>query len=306
MGKLAKISTAFLLLHICFCGGGNQEDSDIRFLEDSKKDALILPGDAQMVGFEQITGPLILPPSAFNDILGEMSKTYSDYGLVSIAMANYKDIVHQNQYTVEVYKFPDSQCSFGLYTALRPRQCRIISIGAQGFIDSAQLRFLKGVYVVNISGFVHDSSYEENILKLSELTSANIDGKADLPVELSFFPVHGMIIHSERYHYEGFPGLKLPAPTFSAEYVIREMPVTVLYVSKISQKAIKDYFHYIEQNGRILAKEEFMGSDYLRLLDPGLGRMLICVEEERLFGIIGEFDPARNRDFINMLMDNLK
>ena len=124
--------------------------------------------------------------------------------------------------TVEVYKFKNQNCAFGIYSQERQVKAEFIHFGTEGYKS-------KDKYV---KIFSHDNS-EQTVQAMNRIAKEIAEKSAlnELPSQLKNFPIEGKIERSERYIAKEFLGYSFIQNVFQSEYTVNGQTF-ILFISE--------------------------------------------------------------------------
>ena len=133
--------------------------------------------------------------------------------------------------TVEVYKFKNPNCAFGIYSQERQAKAEFIHVGTEGYKSKGLLNFLTGDKYVKI--FSHDNSEQtmQAMNRIAKELSEKSNTFNELPSQLKDFPIEGKIERSERYIAKEFLGYSFFLNVFQSEYTVNGQTFT-LFISE--------------------------------------------------------------------------
>ncbi|MBD3217768.1 MAG: hypothetical protein GF310_05775 [candidate division Zixibacteria bacterium] len=281
---LILLTLAFLFLSCA----PDEEEAEIEEEFKDTEDIEVLPDNRQLVAFERVTDPIRFLAYDLEEMYGDSAEHYWRYDLQTMVRADYKDLEFQNQFVVELFKFPDPTTAFGLYTLIRPEGCDVIEIGTEAFAESNHLTFLKDRYVSDIAGFESAPDMEEKIMKLAEAVEAGIPGPAQFPEELSVFPSEDKIPCSEAYIHKYFLDQKYLNSVFTCEYDFEYGMSTAFFINENGASALNEYLKFIKLEGEISEDTTIMGCRTYALTDPEFGNINLYLAGESLLGLISK------------------
>lgn len=268
--------------------GRDRKDSDREETFRDEEDIDIFPDDRQLVAFERVTDPTRFEPFDLEEMIGASAELYWRYHLTTMARADYKDKEFQNQFVAELFKFPDPNTAFGLYTLIRPDDCEIIKIGTEAFLDSNCITLLKDRYVSDVSCPFPVPKMEDKLIKLARAVEAKIPGTAQYPEELSVFPAEDKIPCSEAYIHNYFLNQSFFTRVFTCDYDPGYGRITVFYLPRDGLQALDSYLSFIGLKGDLRDSAEVGGCQSYAVVDPEFGEIYLYSAGEDLLGIINK------------------
>jgi hypothetical protein len=275
----------FSVLMIISCGGDREDNKQEKTFRD-EEDIDILPDDRHLVEFERVTNPTRFLPYDLEEMIGDSAEFYWRYHLISMVRADYKDKEYQNQFVTELFKFPDPNTAFGLYTLIRPDDCEIIKLGTEAFPDSNCIIMLKDRYVSDVSCPFPVPEMKNKLFKLAEAVEVKIPGPSQYPEELSVFPAENKVPYSEAYVHNYFLDQPFFSGVFTCDYNHENGRITVFYAPQGGTQALNSYLSFIRKEGEIRDSAEVSGCRSYAVVDPEFGDICLYAAGEDLLGII--------------------
>jgi hypothetical protein len=280
------------------CGQNDQKAEEDAGLVVAKKDLRLLPDNTQLVEFERITDPILMTPFELEDLMGDSAELFWRYDLQSFVRADYKDLEKQNQYAIEIYRFPDISCAFGLYSLLR-HGCEVVAMGTEATLDSNRLLLLKDRYLAIVNGFGDSPALKTKLRKLGENTAARIRGISGFPNELKIFPPEKRIACSEAYYHRFYLNQTYFMTVYTSNYDFGQGIVTLFFMPTGAHEALPQYIDYIKMKGK-LNREHYSGNAKSYILeDPSFGNIEIMTDNDRFVGVINNTDHMIPANFLS-------
>jgi len=146
------------------------------------------------------------------------AELYHSYGFVEVATAYY---AHEGvEVVADIYEFADADNAFGLYSSLRPEDAEIVSLGVEGFLPTGGLVYVKGPFVVKLTGFDDSHGTLDLISALAAPIAEKLPGTSDLPETFGLFPGMYAVEHSERLFAESYMGRQFLTDIYSQDFVL--------------------------------------------------------------------------------------
>jgi hypothetical protein len=124
------------------------------------------------------------------------AEIYHQYGFVEVATAYYK--TGETEITADVYKFDNADHAFGMLSTLRPDMPETVDLGTGGFTSETSLDFIKGEYLIRLTGYDQSQQTTAAIETLSRELEVRVPGTTQLPAALSLFPTDGKVAATEK------------------------------------------------------------------------------------------------------------
>ncbi len=299
-----------LLVPLVVCAGfiagcGTDEDRLSEKLEETDKIPAIrdiLPADQQLIGLEQVGDPLVVAPERAGDLLGDLAEIHLHYDLKQMALANFMDDLHHNQYTIEITRYPGRDHAYGLYLHLKSPADTVLQVGAEAVRAGNVLRFVKDKYVVEIEGTGPDFEIEKNLMTIAQAAQANIDTDFNLPDASEVFPEMGMIPTTMRYHPDYFTPEPAFSPSYSADYIIGDDTLIVVYMPRTGKKALDTFIENNVESEPQAAQSNYNSRAYT-FVDPVFGNVYVFIKDNRLLAIVSDRKVDIPAEFTNALLE---
>lgn len=156
------------------------------------------------------------------------AEIYHQYNFLEVATADYKR--DNIEVIVDIYKFDGPLNAFGLYSMLNPENADIVKLGVEGFVSPASVNFVKGEYLIRITGFEESSESDLALINTAEELNESIPGTIERPVQFGKLPEENRIPGTDKYYYQQFMGQVFLGGVFSRNYAIDADTVT-LFIS---------------------------------------------------------------------------
>lgn len=161
------------------------------------------------------------------------AELYHQYGFVEVATAQYKagDI----ELVADIYRFDTSLNAFGLYSGMRPPAPEIVELGVEGYCAPATVSFVKGEYLVRITGYDDTEAVNEHIISMAHEFDRTVPGTTALPDGFRKLYFADKIKHTERYVSESFMGKIFLTGVYTCDY-LRENDTLTGFISEDPDK----------------------------------------------------------------------
>ncbi len=165
------------------------------------------------------------------------AEVYHLYGFIEVATAYYKR--GETEVLTDIYKFDNSDNAYGLYTTLRPENPSSHNLGVEGFSTSSSMAFVKGEYIVKITGYDETEGTSGVLSHLAKFLDGDIAGTTDYPDLFSKFPTEYLVPYSDKITAESFLGLRGADHVYSQKYAIDEDTLTFFLASDDAHKKLE-------------------------------------------------------------------
>ncbi len=212
------------------------------------------------------------PENLYKYIDGE-AELYLPYGFEEAAVAMYAQPDGVGHGIVaNIFRMGSLLDAFGIFASYRDPTAEQITLGAEGFIDEAQLMFYQDRYFVRIeaSGAVPASAGA--LRSCAEAISRNLPPGEEKPRELDFLKVPGTIPLTDRYYPGGLLGHGFFGRGMTAEVMLggeRVKSVVMFGASDAAAARIfDDYGKYLKGAGVVPAITDEKKGAVLHVIDP--------------------------------------
>jgi hypothetical protein len=200
--------------------------------EDAAKPATtvdLLTTGVDSLGIARSSEPKLFVGEALYEHINGGAEVYHLYDFVEVATAYYKrDTV---ELLVDFYRFQTADDAFGLFSNLRPEEPNPVPLGVEGFAGSGSVTFVKGAYMVKLTGFDESAETTMMIRDLAAAMESTIEGARQLPSLFANFPSANRVAHSEKINAESFLGQQALTDVYSGRYYLGEDTLT-LFLTK--------------------------------------------------------------------------
>jgi hypothetical protein len=187
MYKLTSVLMCVLLTGVLFSVDGEAQHSEIDGL---------LP--EIMGGWRACDSSSCYDRENLFDYIDGGAEIYLAYDFKNLTVQKYcRDTT---EITVEIYQTETPEDAFGLYSGSPLK--RNITFAQIGGYNSGELKFRKGVYLVQIFNWKEKDNLKKEILELGRRIAEKIKGKEELPALFCALPKLGLVSQSERYLHQ--------------------------------------------------------------------------------------------------------
>ncbi|UCD95319.1 MAG: hypothetical protein JSU69_04515 [Candidatus Zixiibacteriota bacterium] len=146
------------------------------------------------------------------------AELYLLYNFKAVATADYK--MADVEIVADVYQFDSPVDAYGLYSMFRAPDVEVIRLGVEGFLAPASLNFVKGDYLVRLTGYDESPESGLAIVNLAEEINKLIPGTTEPPASFNAFPADGIVALTDKYYAESFLGHKFMTCVFCRDYLL--------------------------------------------------------------------------------------
>lgn len=215
------------------------------------------------------------------------AEMYHLYKFIDVTTADYKN--DQVELVADIYHFDGADNAFGLYSMLTPADAEIVKLGVQGFISPASVNFVKGEYLIRLTGFEDTNESDLALINLAEELNEKIPGITEKPKQFGLFPSENMVAGLDKYYAEQFMGQKFLMEVFSRNIAFEADTVTLFISADESGGKFLQWSNYADQ---IKRKKNRPGTipfdDTLCIIidDNYYGDIIVGLKSNRLAGMI--------------------
>ncbi|MFH1372741.1 MAG: DUF6599 family protein [bacterium] len=145
------------------------------------------------------------------------AELYHQFNFVEVATADYR--TGNIEFTADIYRFDNAVNAFGLYTSLRPDNCRPAALGVAGFVSTASIHFVRGNYLVQLTGFDRSEATDNALAQAAEQLDQLLPGTTSLPETFGEFPSEGAVPVSERYFAQSYLGYEFLSQIYTRRFI---------------------------------------------------------------------------------------
>jgi hypothetical protein len=158
----------------------------------------VLPEPATVDGVRAMGEISEYEQDALYDFLNGGAELYFDYGIVSVASAEYTT-VGDKTIEVSVHDMGGPAGSFGIYSNMRYTGADFAAVGNEGMMTPSSLDFWKGRYYCRLLAFDTDAETHSAMLGLGEALAGNIAVAGSVPEIIGLLPEDHRVARSEKY-----------------------------------------------------------------------------------------------------------
>ncbi|HHI03223.1 MAG TPA: hypothetical protein ENL22_06855 [candidate division Zixibacteria bacterium] len=233
------------------------------------------------------------------------AEVYHQYKFMDVVTADYKN--DQIELVADIYHFDGPENAFGLYSMFCLPDAEIIELGVEGFLSPASVNFVKGEYLIRLTGFDNSNESELALINLAEELNEKIPGTTERPKQFDFFPTANRMAGTDRYYAEQFMGQQFLTEVFSRNIAFDADTVTLFISADESGGKFLLWSNYAEQ---IKRKKPRPGSipydDTLCLVieDNFYGNIIAGLKNGKLTGMINYSD--KRSEYLTNWLNSIK
>jgi hypothetical protein len=222
---------------------------------------------------------------------------------VSTAIYNYGDA----EIVLDLYQFDNPEDAFGLYSMMRPDESAVVNLGVEGFSSGASLDFVKGEYMVRLTGYDESATTIEGVRKMAAEMDKAISGKTTLPEMFALFPRDQMVAASAKYYAEAFMGRSFLTNVYTQNHAIAADTFTLFVMP---DEAGEKYLKWLqaasgdESKNGLLNELSYDSGKAFGISSDYSGDILVGLKGGKLAGIINL--TAGNREFFRNWLNTIQ
>ena len=162
------------------------------------------------------------PQSFFPDNLYEYidgaAESYIGYDFKELVVAQFQKAGTGISVTLEIYDMGNGTNAFGIFSAERFPENKVVDVGTLGYIEGEVLNFIVGKDYVKILSFDGGDGTPAILDAFARKVAVKAGEKGMLPPLLSVFPREGIIANSEKYILRNVMGFEFLRNGYMASY----------------------------------------------------------------------------------------
>lgn len=276
---LLVVTTIFALALVIGCGSDSTKESASR--------ARFLPEKTTRSALVRFSEIRTFPGESLWEYINGGAEIYHMYKFIDVTTADYKN--DQVELVADIYHFDGPENAFGLYSMLTPADADIINLGVEGFISPASINFVKGEYLIRLTGFEDTNESDLALINLAEELNEKIPGITERPKQFGSFPTDNKVAGLDKYYAEQFMGQQFLTKVFSRNISFDADTVTLFMSLDESGGKFLQWSNYANQIKKNKDRpEEIPFDDTLCLIieDNYYGDIIIGLKSGQLAGMI--------------------
>lgn len=255
-------------------------------------------------GIERSSEPRTFVGESLYEHINGGAELYHQYGFVQVSTAYYKkDTV---EVTADIYEFADADNAFGLYSALRPDKFRTAALGVEGFAATGSTVYVKGSFVVKVTGFDETPATGRLITKLAAAIAEELTGTTDLPETFGLFPGMFAVSQSERMYAEAYMGRQFLTDVYCQDFVLDNDTLRLLLAEDRSGAKFLQWSTLVEIDSALTGMAKalpFDDGNVFAFTDSFRGSVVAGLKSGYLVGVVNYTDT--HEDFLNAWLEEL-
>jgi hypothetical protein len=162
------------------------------------------------------------PQSFFAEDLYEYidgaAESYLGYDFKELVVAQFQKTGTGASLTLEIYDMGKGTNAFGIFSAERSPENKVVDVGTLGYVEGEVLNFIAGKEYVKIMSFDNGEGTPAVLDAFARKVAGKAGEKGTLPSLLSVFPKDGIIANSEKYILRNVMGFEFLRNGYMASY----------------------------------------------------------------------------------------
>ena len=213
---------------------------------------------------------------------------YHLYNFVEVATADYK--INTAEITIDIYRFDNNTNAYGLYTAIRPGKARLLSLGVEGFVSAASLKFVKGSFVISLTGYDESKETSRALSQAASNLNELIPGTINRPDAFALFPEENQIRSTDMYSVHSFLGRKTLTRIYSQRYLLESDTVTLFLSFDKPHSKLQEWSRFAageDKKEKVTSDLPFDDDKAFITHDAYYGRIIAGLRKGKLVGMVG-------------------
>lgn len=266
--------------------------------------AQYLPENFENLSLSRISEIRTFAGNALWEYINGGAELYHLYDFIEVATADYKsgDI----ELVVDIYRFASPDNAFGLYSQFREPDNTILQLGVEGFVAPATLNFVKGSFLMRITGYDDTEANSRMIINLADELNKIVAGTDQPPAAFALLPDENRIAGSDKYYAESFLGHKFLTEVYSRNYAMDGDTVTWFAAADSSGEKFLKWSDFAEKIDRKTPAPEDadFDTDYGFIFDDSYyGPIIVGLKNKWLVGIV-KYTPA-GKNLLNNWLESI-
>ncbi len=219
------------------------------------------------------------------------AELYHTYGFSEVSTAYYQQV--GAEIVVDIYQFETDLGAFGLFSMLRPDNTTNPGYGIDGFASETNIVFVKGKYVVVLTGFELSEKVTTAIGQAAPVFEQLLPGITTRPAMFERFPKENVVASSDKVYADSFMGQTLLRDVFVQKYALGN-DTLMLFVTYDSSGA--KFVDWKERSAQKQQEAEDLPYDdgmTILITDNYYGNIVAGLKNGMLTGIVGYRDSQR-------------
>lgn len=283
MNKKSLVAVLIMIVFSLFfltCGG----DKDNKAIQTAAK---YLPDKSDRTDLKRISEIRTFFGDALWEYIDGGAEVYHSYNFIEVATADYKD--NKVEMVADIYRFNTPTDTYGLYSVLRPDDAQIINLGVEGFAAPASVNYVKGEYLIRLTGYEESMESDLALINFAEELNEIIPGKTSRPEQFGIFPEENRISSTDKYYADQFLGQKFLTHVFSQDYSVEGDTVALYWMQDSTGSKFMEWRTYTGDIDRFKAAPADLQYDenYSFILqDNFYGDILAGLRKGKLVGMV--------------------
>jgi hypothetical protein len=222
------------------------------------------------------------------------AEVYHSYKFNEAVTATYK--YSEAEIVADIYSFKNADMAYGMYSTLRPESPKIVSLGVEGFTFGSSLDFVKGNFIVRLTGYDDTPETEIAINILSAELNNSVAGKTSKPEMFLLFPPDNKIEYTEKIYAESFLGRQPLTDVYTTDYRIQGDTATLFISNDENGDKFQQWLESIKLSEASMKMSKSLPYDQPKSFiteDSYYGTIVAGVKKGKLLGIIGYKDSQK-------------
>ncbi len=250
------------------------------------------------------TEPKTYVGEALYEYINGGAELYHGYGFVEVATAYYA--YEGVEVVVDIYEFEDADNAFGLYSSLRPDDAYFVPLGVEGFLPTGGLIYVKGPFVVKLTGFDDSHGTLDLISALAAPIAEKLPGTTEVPETFGLFPGMFAVEHSELFFAEAYMGRQFLTDVYCVDFALDSDTLRLLLTEDNSGAKFLQWSTSMETDAAVaqtLSELPFDDGSVFAFSNAYSGTVVAGLKSGYLVGVVNYTDS--HRDFLDAWLEEM-
>ena len=233
------------------------------------------------------------------------AELYHSYNFTEVATADY--VKDSTELVADIYRFASSTDAYGIYSMIRPEKPSLVALGVEGFSSPLSLTFIKGVYMVRLTGYSESEATNQSLALLAKLLNDSLPGATGRPTPFLLFPVPNKIGLTDKYYAADFLGHKFLPRVYSLDFYLEPDTAALFLTTDESGDKFLQWSEYAKSIGSFEPTPDTLSFDSglsFIITDNFYGRAAVGLKKGKLIGMVN-YSPLRT-DFLAGWIDSFQ
>ena len=278
------------------CGGTKQSQADDL--------AGYFPDKIETAGLQKFSEVRTFVGDSLWQYIDGGAELYHTYGFVKVSTADYRS--NDAELVLDLYQFKTPEGAYGLYSALRPDDPSLVTLGVEGYVTGSSLEFVRDNIMARVMGFEESEAVGKALRALAGQMANALPGTTQQPAMFSLFPSDHAVANTDKIIGASYLGQSFLNMIYTRDYQFENEKLTLFMVQDSSGATFANWVLATSDTDKAAGKAAGLPFDEnycLLVTNNYYGQVLAGLRSGHLAGVVNYTE--QRSEFVSAWLNSL-